>query len=110
MVAFNSRSILIMKSFLRSPVDVCDAPVLGVMMTMLILAMAGAVKVWIKGGTEDGFLFDLLFYGWPLWVTAPFLIAYACGRLPRFRLVCRFITYGYFAVALIVVSLRWLCG
>jgi hypothetical protein len=92
-----------MKQFLSSAFDEIECGVLGIMMTMLPLALIGAGKVWLKGGTSDGILFDLLLYGFPLWVAAPFVIASNCGRRPGFRRVCRFVVYGYFAIALTAV-------
>ncbi len=89
----------IVKRFLRGAFEEIECALLGIMMTMLPIAMVGAVKVALKGGTSDGILFDLIMFGFPLWVAAPFVIASMCGRRPGFRRFCRFVVYGYLTVA-----------
>ncbi|MBK8094414.1 MAG: hypothetical protein IPK32_21235 [Verrucomicrobiaceae bacterium] len=91
-----------MKGFIKE----CECTILGLMMTILPLGLIGATKVFICGGTSDGILFDLLFYGLPLWIVAPFVIASQCGLKPRVRKVCRIIVCSYLVLALASILVR----
>ena len=80
------------------------------MMTLLPLAFVGVIKVLIYGGTEDGILFDLICFGFPLWVVAPFIIASRCGMKPRFRKGCRLTVYSYFTIGVATILIRAIQG
>lgn len=91
-----------MNSFVKE----CECAILGLMMTILPIALVGGIKVFIYGGTSDGILFDLLFYGLPLWIVSPFVIASQCGLKPRVRRGCRIIVCGYFTLAVANILIR----
>lgn len=95
-----------MKGFLLSAWNECECALLGIMLTLLPLALVGSIKVFIYGGTSDGILFDLIFFGIPLWIVAPFIIASRCGAKPRFRKGCRLVVYSYFAIAVAAMLIR----
>lgn len=63
--------------------------VLGMTTTLLLFAQAGAVYEWTHEGPSDGFLFDLLVFGFPLLLIGPVFIGWQCEQHPRFRWLCR---------------------
>jgi hypothetical protein len=95
-----------MKRLLLSVLNLGECALLGAMMTLLPLGLVGAIKEFIYGGTSDGILFDVIMFGFPLWIVAPFVIASRCAIKPRFRKGCRLVTYSYFALGVLTALIR----
>lgn len=74
-----------MQIWMATLLKLIEAVILGAGIVFLSLGNAGGIYEITKGGPSDGFLFNVMFFGFPLIILALCCLPFAINRSPTFR-------------------------